>query len=134
MKKTLTALVMAGALALGACSDSKQAPRADVLTVIREDGKTSAITVTKYFDFDRDGNVDARLHGKPFHGVNSADYLAVDVSEGKYELLLDPSRSGPHDGITYSTPSGTLTLPIRSTGLMTPAQRDAINSGYHALK
>jgi hypothetical protein len=36
MNKTLTALVMAGAVALGACSDNKPSPRADVLTVVRE--------------------------------------------------------------------------------------------------
>jgi hypothetical protein len=88
--------------------------------------------VTKYFDFDRDGNVDARLRGKPFRGGDSTDYLAVELSDGSYELLLDPARGG--NGITYSTPSGTITLPIRSTGQMTLEQRDAINREYHALK
>ena len=134
MNKTLTALVLTGALALGACSDNKPTPRADVLTVIREDGKTRQITVTKYFDFNRDGNVDARMRGKPFQGMNSTDYLAIEVSKGTYELLVDPSSVGPQSGVQYSTPSGTLTFPIARTGSMTPEQRDAINSEYHALK
>jgi hypothetical protein len=134
MNKTLTALVMTGALALGACSDGKQAPRADVLTVIREDGKTNAITVTKYFDFDRDGNVDARLRGKPYRGGNSTDYLGVDT-QASYELLVDPTSVGPRMGIKYTTPDGMLQLfPIARTGTMTPGQRDAINAEYHALK
>lgn len=135
MKKTLTAMVMASALALGACGKYEQKLDADVVTVIKQNGKTHVIEVTKYFDLNRDGVVDARLRGKPSTGVSSTDYMAVSMEPGEYELLVNPEVFGPNDGLKYGTPHGSITLSaVPRTGTMTPAQRDAINSEYHALK
>ena len=136
--KTLTALVMTGALALGACrGNSADRSGPDVRTVIKEDGKTNAAIVTKYFDINHDGVVDARLRGEPFRSSTggSVDYMAVGIAAGqKFELLVNPSTFAPNDGLRYMTPQGTFTLPIARTGTMTPAQRDAISAEYAALK
>lgn len=61
--------------------------------------------------------------------------LGRGVAAGQtYELLVNPTVFAAEDGLTYTTPQGTFTLPIARTGTMTSAQRDAISAEYGALK